>query len=406
MSRSEDTQDVCLPFSAWYGDYKVPVRFPRNWEIHVCKPKWEPEIKKERISESFESPYGTERLRELAKGRKTAAIIVDCIARPTPASKILPFVVNELKKGGIEKSNIKIIIGMGAHRPLTMVDMRKKLGEEFAMKYYVANHNIFDNLTYLGKTSRGTPIYLNTDVMNSELKVGISSIIPHPLAGFGGGAKIVLPGVAGVETIEYNHHHLIKDRTLGAVEKSAIRLDIEEVAEKAGLDFIANVLVNADRKITRVFTGHFIKAHRAGVEVSEAIYKTNLPDEYDILLANAYPLDVYLLQTGKALWPAERMKEDGIVILSAACTEGMGVHYVHERMKSKGMLKMVERQIRRETIIYSGNVGVRELEEVKSIWHINDIAVMKSWDSLFKKIQANHKKKMCVAVLPCSSIQF
>lgn len=398
-------QEIQLPFSAWYGDYKMPIRFPPNWEIYVCEPKWEPEINKKRISESFEFPYGSEPLRELARGRKNALIIVDCIARPTPASKILPFVVKELEGAGIKKSEIRVIIGTGAHRPLTAIDLKKKLGAKLAREIYVGNHNPFYNLTYLTETSRGTPIYINADVLKTELKVAVGCIIPHPMMGFGGGAKLILPGVAGIETIEYNHHQLSGGK-LGVVEGNTLRLDAEEVAEKVGLDFIVNVTINAERKITRVFTGHFVKAHRVGVEYGQGIYKTKLPDSFDILLANAYPLDVYLLQTGKALWAAERVKEDGTIILNAACNEGFGIHYLVEKLKSTGDIRMCERHINRKMIIHSPNVGVRELTEISSIWHTKNIEALESWDSIFERVRTGYTKKVRVAVLPCGSIQY
>lgn len=398
-------RDIHLTFSAWYGDYKIPIRFPRNWETDVCAPKWEPEIDQKRISESFEFPYGSERLQELAKGRRNAVVIVDCIARPTPASKILPFVVKELEKGGIKKSHIKIIIGTGAHRPLTAIDLKKKLGAKLAREIHVGNHNPFYNLTYLTKTSRGTPIHINTDVLKAELKVAVGCIIPHPMMGFGGGAKLILPGVAGIETMEYNHHQL-SGAKLGVVEGNTLRLDAEEVAEKVGLDFIVNVTVNAERKMTRVFTGHFVKAHRVGVEYCQGIYKTELPDSFDILLANAYPLDVYLLQTGKALWAAERVEENGTIILNAACNEGFGIHYMVEKLRSTGDIRMCERHINRKMIIRSPNVGVRELTEISSIWHTKNIEALESWNSVFKRIRTGYTKKVRVAVLPCGSIQY
>lgn len=398
-------RDIHLPFSSWYGDYKTLIRFPRNWEIDVCGPKWEPEIDLKGISESFEFPYGSERLRELAKGKRNAVVIVDCIARPTPASKILPFVVRELEKGGIKKSHIKIIIGTGAHRPLTAIDLKKKLGAKLAREIHVSNHNPFYNLTYLTDTSRGTPIYINTDVLKAELKVAVGCIIPHPMMGFGGGAKLILPGVAGIETMEYNHHKL-SGAKLGVVEGNTLRLDAEEVAEKVGLDFIVNVTVNAERKITRVFTGHFVKAHRVGVEYGQGVYKTELPDSFDILLANAYPLDVYLLQSGKALWAAERVEEDGTIILNAACNEGFGIHYLVEKLRSAGDIRMCERHINRKMIIHSPSVGVRELTEISSIWHTKNIEALESWNSIFKRIRTGYTKKVRVAVLPCGSIQY
>jgi len=399
-------RDIYLPFSAWYGDNKIPIRFPSGWKVHVCAPRWKAEIQREEISGCFENPHGSERLRELARGRKSAVIIVDCLARPTPASRILPFIIGELEKGGIAKSSVKIIIGQGAHRPLTALDFRKKLGRKVSAEVYVANHNPFANLSYVAESSRGTPIYINSDVMKSELKIGVGCIIPHPYAGFGGGAKIVLPGVAGIETMEYNHDQLVRNNAFGVIENSTVRPDMEEVAEKVGLDFLVNVTINVDRKITNVFTGNFVKAHRAGVDFCKNAFKTNLPDEFNVLLANAYPLDVYLIQAGKAIWASEKMKEDGIVILGGAFKEGLGIHYLLERLKSKGRFKVFERQTKKRVIIYSENVGVRELREIGLLWHTKEIESLKSWSDVIRRIKTTVGGKVRVAVLPCGSIQF
>jgi len=347
-------------------------------------------------------------LRELAKGKRDAAIIVDDIARPTPADRVLPFVIGELERGGIEKSHIKIIIGCGCHRPLTLLDMRKKLGEKIATEMYVANHDPFNNLTHLGETSRGTPTYINTDVLKAELKVGIGCVIPHDLAGFGGGAKIIVPGVAGIETIAHNHSQLKQEvgAKLGAIEENAIRLDMEEATERVGLDFIVNVVINSERRISGVFTGHFVKAHRAGVELCHEMYKTSLPDTFHVLLANAYPLDVYLRQSGKALWAAKKMAEDGIAILSTAANEGLGTHYLVERARSKAQFDMLGKHVERKMIIYSRNVGIRQLDEIRSKWHTKDIEVMGSWNDVVRRVRTMHRKELNVAVLPCGSIQF
>jgi len=210
-----------------------------------------PDIGQGSINKALFSPIGSESLFAIAKGKKKAVIAVDDISRPTPAYRILPIVINELKRAGIKEKNIRIIMSLGAHRPMLREDLIKKLGEDLWNSVEIHNHHPFENLVNLGISSRGTPIHINKLFMDADIKIGVGCIVPHNYAGFGGGGKIVLPGISGIDTLEANHQPAVQGLKgeLGLVDGNEVRYDIEEIAQKVGLDFIINVVVNSQRGI-------------------------------------------------------------------------------------------------------------------------------------------------------------
>jgi len=152
-----------------------------------------PKLNEESFRKAIRNPIGTPPIRELARNKKSVVILFDDLSRPTKAAEIVPFVLEELAAGGVEEKNIQFICALGAHGAMTAIEFTKKLGADILARFNVYNHNTYENCTYIGKTTRGTPVSLNTEFLNADLKIGIGSIVPHQSAGFGGGAKIILP---------------------------------------------------------------------------------------------------------------------------------------------------------------------------------------------------------------------
>ncbi len=244
--------------------------FPDEWDLNVFPMNDGPAVEDESIREAFSNPIGTETLRNIAKGKKTAVIVVDDLSRPTPAYKILPLIAKELKEAGVKEKNISIIMGLGAHRPMLREDLINKLGRSIYDSFPVYNHHPFENLVDLGTSSRGTPIRINKLFMSAEVKIGMGCIMPHTYAGFGGGGKIVLPGISGIDTLKANHQSAIRGIKggLGLTDGNEVRDDIEEIARKVGLDFIVNVVVNSKREVAGIFAGDIVAAHREGVKLA------------------------------------------------------------------------------------------------------------------------------------------
>jgi len=154
---------------------------------------------------SLRNPIGAKPLRKLAENKRGVVIIFDDLTRPTRAFEIVPYMMDEIRKAGIKDGDVSFICANGAHGTFNRMDFAKKLGEEIVENYAVFNHNPYSNLVYLGHTSYGTPLEINAEVMMCNLKIAVGCMLPHPHFGYSGGAKIIVPGVAGIRSITYNH---------------------------------------------------------------------------------------------------------------------------------------------------------------------------------------------------------
>lgn len=294
---------------AWYGDKELTLNFPTDWEVEMLGPKDAPTLSDTQIEQAFAEPIGTPRISELAKGKKSATIIVDDLSRPTPASRIIPYILRELTSAGVLKSEIRFVAGVGAHRPLTDEDIVKKVGADIAAEYEVTNHNFMSgDLRAFGNLENGMPVYLNRTVADADFKICLGGIYPHSSVGFSGGAKLIVPGTAGFTTMYY-FHTFPPGRGPAIIEGQSDEPDRRDSAELAagvlGLDMIVNAVLNSRREISGLFVGDFIKAHRKGAHFAMDTYSTVIPEttrkETDLVIINCYPLDADAIQLDKAL---------------------------------------------------------------------------------------------------------
>ncbi len=199
--------EVELPNLLWYGNDPRTIEFPPEWEVEVLSPPGfeKPALSPAAIGEALENPVGCPPLSRLAEGAKRVAIVFDDMTRPTPVSDILPVVLGPLEAAGINRDDVSLIPALGTHGALTNHEYRKKLGHEVVRNYPIYNHNPYENCEFVGDTDTGVPVYLNKEYLACDLRIGIGCITPHVHAGFGGGAKLVLPGIAGIETITAFH---------------------------------------------------------------------------------------------------------------------------------------------------------------------------------------------------------
>jgi lactate racemase len=308
---------MCI--NAHRGDNEIELGFPESWDITECRMAGhdKPSLSEDEMRSALQSPYGTPRLREMAKGVKRVCILFDDISKPTPASRIMPLVLEELHAGGVTDEQIRFVSAPGTHLPLKYREFVAKLGREIVEKYPVYNHNIWENVVNMGKTSRGTPVWVNREFASCDLRLGVGNIIPHRNAGFSGGGKIVLPGISGIETIDYHHTKMKENNETGRVEDNAWRVDIEEAARLAGLHFKVDVVLNNRRGVVGLFAGDPVAEHRAGVKLASQVYRTETIKDVDVVVVNSYPDEVQLIKvTG---WIGDTLREGGdMVILSHA----------------------------------------------------------------------------------------
>ena len=279
----------------------------------------------------LKNPYGAARLKDIAQGRKRVVILVSDYTRAVPAKILLPPLIDELHQAGISESQITIIITGGLHRPSTREEIAQIVGDDWVKRLTVVNHNALDldRLTFLGKTKRGTPVWINSLVAESDLCIALGQIEPHEYAGFTGGRKSILPGVSGEETIRFNHSPEMIEHPLakpGMLEGNPIHEDMVECALMAGIDFIVNVVLNRDLKIVGAFAGDMLEAHSKGVDFVNSFSRVEISTQPDIIITTpGKPLDVDFYQSLKALIAVDAIASpETIVVFYSNCQDGLG----------------------------------------------------------------------------------
>ncbi|WP_258358679.1 nickel-dependent lactate racemase [Moorella sulfitireducens (nom. illeg.)] len=303
------------------------------------------------IARALLNPIGTRRIAEMARGRKKILIIVDDNTRLTPVAKILPLVIEELKTTGVAEDSITILIGLGTHRPMTQAECEKKLGEDVLRRFRVISHNWRDasSLEFTGKTPGGTEIWLNKEVLQADFILGIGHIVPHRVAGFSGGGKIIQPAVCGGRTTEQTHWLSARYQGWEIMGKpdNPVRQEIETVARQAGLDAILNVVQDRQGRIVGAFCGDLVHAHRAGCRVSLEVFGVEIPEPADIVLTDSYPADVEMWQAAKGIYASDlAVREGGVIILVTPCPEGVASQHPSIEKVGYRPLREVERLVK------------------------------------------------------------
>lgn len=284
------------------------------------------------LEHALASPVGTPPLAELAKGKKTACIVVCDITRPVPNSFLLPPVLRTLEASGIPRSGITILVATGLHRPNVGDELVELVGEFVAKNYRCENHHgkATDEHEYLGTTPRGVPMWIDKRYTQAELKITTGLIEPHLMAGYSGGRKLICPGIAGLETVSVWHGPRFLEHPLadcGILDGNPVHEENTFIAQQAGCDFIVNVCIDGKRRITWLGAGHMIEAWQQGVQFCREVVKAPVPAPADVVVTSCagYPLDTTWYQAVKGLTGAlPIVKRGGTIVLAASLTEGLG----------------------------------------------------------------------------------
>ena len=280
------------------------------------------------VAEALENPIGTGSLEELLRPDDSVVIMVDDTTRPTPAAKILPFVLERIHKAGVPVEAVKLFMGMGTHRPMTEEELCIKLGDEVRERYRVINRDYREGpFVDLGQTESGTPIEINEEILKAKFKIAVGTVIPHISAGWGGGSKMILPGVCSQRTTDMMHlMACIVQPVLEVIgsRDNKPRAEMDAIAAKVRLDFIVNTVMDEDKNMLGVFAGHFIEAHRAACEMAEKVMVVPIPAQADILIVSANPCHFDYWQGIKPYAYCHRaVREGGIIIFMLDGTEGL-----------------------------------------------------------------------------------
>jgi nickel-dependent lactate racemase len=277
-------------------------------------------------------PTGSLPLAELAQGKKTACIAICDITRPVPNSLLLPPILDSLEAAGIAREQILILIATGLHRPNEGEEIVELVGAEIAARYRVENHHGKElaEHTYLGTTPADVPAWIDTRFVSADLKMTIGLIEPHLMAGYSGGRKLICPGLAALETVKIWHGPRFLEHPLadcGILAGNPVHEENTRIARMAGCDFIVNVTLDADRRITSVVAGDMELAFLEGVRFMESVVKAEIAESCDIVVTSAagYPLDTTFYQAVKGMTGAlPIVKQGGTIIIAASLTEGIG----------------------------------------------------------------------------------
>jgi len=312
---------------------RLPYDLMRGWlELEVPDQLIEALIEPVEVSAFEGSEHTKDKLRRalrLRVGRRVdrAVVLIDDHTRPTPTNQLLPMVIEALEEVGV--GDVEVIMALGTHEapPQEYLDM--KISPELRAKVEFSLHNAYDHSLhrFVGITRFGTPLWLNRRFLEADLSLGLGSIFPSEVAGFTGGGKIVLPGVASYETINRNHSLMLSPKVeMGRLSGNVVRADIDDAARLAGLDMILDVVLTVDGRVVESFIGDPIAAHREGVKLCSRIYRVGRPRrEADIVVAAPGGTeDIDFVQAVKALTVARRLcREDGVIVLAAACPLGV-----------------------------------------------------------------------------------
>lgn len=288
----------------------------------------EPEEGGALIGRALENPIGSLRLSELAAGKKDAVILVSDATRAVATAAVLPYVMKELAAGGIAEENVLLVVATGVHRGATEEEMKEIAGGYYG-RVRIENHDPYDpeKLVTIGRTSFGNSVELNKKVCGAALRVSIGKIEAHEFAGFSGGRKSVLPGVASERCIVYNHRpEMILDprAVSGSLDGNPVHLDMLETAKALGIDFCVNTVQNAKGAPLGVFAGDMEAAHLKGVEFLRSLFGIKLGGADIYLVTPGRPLNIDLYQSMKALialTPA--VKRGDTIIFYSRCSEGI-----------------------------------------------------------------------------------
>ncbi len=286
----------------------------------------------ESVQQSLAQPIASQSLKEMARGKTDAVIVISDITRPVPNQLLLPIIIEQLQTAGLPAEKITILIATGIHRPNEGAELERLVGKEIASRYRIINHfskNETD-MQLVGQIGDGVPALVNKHYLAADLKILTGFIEPHMWAGFSGGRKSILPGISSVKTLEFMHgpEMVAHPQTrYGVLEGNPFHEAGLAIMKQAGADFIVNVTLDTEKRMTGVFSGDPIKAHLAGVEfLSQHCVKTlEEPLDFVVTTNAGAPLDCNLYQTAKGIsGVAGATREGGVILIATECLEGFG----------------------------------------------------------------------------------
>lgn len=319
-----------------YGEVKRGFHLPSDKIKAILRSRQpSPAVTEEEVVlRALEDPISSPPLESLFRRGDRVALVVPDKTRRCRSELFLPLLIERM---GLPNENIFIVFANGAHGPHREGEKRRLLGEGIYRRVRVEEHDAYakGNLIYKGTTTRGTPIFVNKVVAQADKVIITGGIVHHYFAGFGGGAKLIVPGVAGVQTIIKNHalalnregdglHPRCVD---GGLRGNPVYEDILESLKFQRVDFLLNTILNEEGRIIAAVAGDPVQAHLKGCEVADDIFGVPIDEKADLVIVSCggHPKDVNFIQSHKSIQHAfYSLKEGGVMIVLAECSEGIG----------------------------------------------------------------------------------
>ena len=323
-----------------YGIKGLDIHLPDNLNVSVVESKHIRafENQAESVRDALRQPIAAKPLKDSVKSIQKVAVVFNDITRPTPYQIILPVLLDELNH--VPDDHIVLMNANGTHRSNTEAELREILGDEIVNRFRILQNNALDSdsHTFVGTTESRNEIWLHKEYVKSDIRILTGFIEPHFFAGFSGGGKACMPGLALLETVLRNHsvHNLDDPKaTWGITDGNPVWEEIAEAASIVQPTFLLNVTLNRDKQITGVFAGDLKKSHRQGCLFARQSAMIPVKKPYDIVIScnSGYPLDLNLYQSIKGISAAAQIiKEAGSIIMAADCWDGIPEHGEYERL--------------------------------------------------------------------------
>lgn len=366
------------------GNTMHDLTIPESVSLQIAEPKKMKNTQNDSsmIRDALNKPIASLPIEKIVKKGQRICIITDDNTRHTPVKKILKELLPRLEKSGINKNQILIVMALGSHRKMTSEEIIEKVGKNVFDTYRVINSEFHDKslMVEIGQSQIGTPIRVLKEIMEADIRIGIGSIAPHGCMGWSGGAKILYPGITSEDIVsEFHAMQGLTDDLLYGNEDCHIRLEVEKWTEKIGLHFIINTVFTDSLELYRVVSGHYVKAHRAGVAFAKDVCGAYVEKRPDIVVISSYPLAADFWQCTKALYcGAKVINEGGTLLLLSPCEEGLGPHkeiceYIQlEDGKNKLLQKIKSKETGEELLAMSVGISIGQIKKRCKIEIITD----------------------------------
>jgi nickel-dependent lactate racemase len=323
-----------LPYGKTYIEFEIPDLL----DVHVLKPAQIPPLND--AARAAMDTIDATRWQDF-KNATSVAIAINDKTRPVPLKILLPPLLHRLNEIGIGDDAITLIVAVGTHAPMRSTEFPDLLPQEILARYRVMSHDCDDhaNLVFLGNTSRGTPVFCNKIFARADLRIALGNLEPHQFMGFSGGVKCAAIGLGGRATVTRNHSLMLDPRAkIARYADNPARQDVEEIGKLIGVHFAVNSIINENKQIVTVLAGEPVDVMRRGIPIVIDLYQAQVDAPFDVVIASpgGHPKDINLYQAQKALAHATFVtKENGTVILCAACPEGTGSSQYEEWIADK-----------------------------------------------------------------------